>query len=207
MRRLQTDERKGQTVEGLRAALPHLSPSSHWRDIDRLPLVCPGTNVQKKRSGMVAETYNGIILLEINNLRDATEAEEVKASAAVWPTTLAALTGASGKSVKVLVGGTLDDGTLPTATEEILRFHERLYKRCASVYEGVVQRPLSTKNATLVAIGEETIEFVKYKNNIVYVRLSGACVDCQLMDVTLSNGIADILINEIPEIKEVRNID
>ena len=51
------------------------------------------------------------------------------------------------------------------------------------------------------------IEFVKYENNIVYVRLSGACVDCQLMDVTLSNGIADILINEIPEIKEVRNID
>ena len=51
------------------------------------------------------------------------------------------------------------------------------------------------------------IEFVKYENNIVYVRLSGACVDCQLMDVTLSSGIADILINEIPEIKEVRNID
>ncbi|MBE6157375.1 MAG: NifU family protein [Firmicutes bacterium] len=51
------------------------------------------------------------------------------------------------------------------------------------------------------------IEFVKYEDNIVYVRLSGACAECQLVDVTLSNGIEDILINEIPEIKEVRNID
>ena len=51
------------------------------------------------------------------------------------------------------------------------------------------------------------IEFIKYEDNIVYVRLSGACADCQLIDVTLSNGIEEILINEIPEIKEVRNID
>ena len=51
------------------------------------------------------------------------------------------------------------------------------------------------------------IEYVKYEDNIVYVRMSGACADCQLIDVTLSNGIEEILINEIPEIKEVRNID
>ena len=51
------------------------------------------------------------------------------------------------------------------------------------------------------------IEFVKYEDNIVYVRMSGACADCQLIDVTLSNGIEEILINEIPEIKGVRNID
>ena len=148
MRRLQTDERKGQTVGKLREALPHLSPSSHWRDIDRLPLVCPGTSYQKKRNGTCAESYNGIILLEVNSLHDAAEAEEVKASVASWPTTLAALTGASGRSVKILVGGTLDDGTLPSSAEDIRRFHERLYKRCASVYEGVVQRPLLTKCAT-----------------------------------------------------------
>ena len=51
------------------------------------------------------------------------------------------------------------------------------------------------------------IEFIKYEDNVVYVRLSGACAECQLMDVTLNNGIADILMNEIPEIKDVKNID
>ncbi|MBR3049674.1 MAG: NifU family protein [Bacilli bacterium] len=50
------------------------------------------------------------------------------------------------------------------------------------------------------------IEFVKYEDNIVYVRMSGACADCQMLDVTLSDGIEELLKNEIPEIKEVKNI-
>lgn len=51
------------------------------------------------------------------------------------------------------------------------------------------------------------LEFIKYENNIVYVRLTGACKDCSMIDITLKDGIEDMLINEIPEIKEVRNID
>ncbi|MBR4617759.1 MAG: NifU family protein [Bacilli bacterium] len=51
------------------------------------------------------------------------------------------------------------------------------------------------------------IEFVKYEDNIVYVKFSGACIDCGMIDVTLKDGIEELLINEIPEIKEVRKID
>ena len=51
------------------------------------------------------------------------------------------------------------------------------------------------------------IEFVKYEDNIVYVRLVGACQDCPMMDVTLKDGIEELIVNEIPEVKEVRNID
>lgn len=51
------------------------------------------------------------------------------------------------------------------------------------------------------------LEFVKYENNIVYVRMMGACKDCDMMDITLKEGIEEIIINEIPEVKEVRNID
>lgn len=51
------------------------------------------------------------------------------------------------------------------------------------------------------------IEFIKYENNIVYVRLLGACKDCNFIDVTLKDGIEEILISEIPEIKQVINID
>ena len=50
------------------------------------------------------------------------------------------------------------------------------------------------------------IEFVEYKDNIVYIRLTGACRDCSLIDVTLKDGIEEMLITEIPEIKEVINI-
>lgn len=51
------------------------------------------------------------------------------------------------------------------------------------------------------------LEFIKFENNIVYVKLSGACADCPMMDMTLKDGIEELLINEIPEVKEVRNVD
>lgn len=51
------------------------------------------------------------------------------------------------------------------------------------------------------------IEFVKYEDNIVYIDLTGACKDCSLIDVTLKDGIEEIIINDIPEVKEVRIID
>ncbi len=51
------------------------------------------------------------------------------------------------------------------------------------------------------------IEFVKFENGIVYVKLSGACAGCSLIDVTLKEGIEDILVNEIPEVKSVVKVD
>ena len=51
------------------------------------------------------------------------------------------------------------------------------------------------------------LEFVDYKDNIVYVRLMGACKDCSLIDVTLKDGIEEMITSEIPEVKEVVNID
>lgn len=51
------------------------------------------------------------------------------------------------------------------------------------------------------------LEFVKYEEGIVYVRLSGACKDCSMIDITLKDGIEEMIMNEIPEVKEVRNVD
>ncbi len=51
------------------------------------------------------------------------------------------------------------------------------------------------------------LEFIKYEDNIVYVKLTGACQDCPMLDVTLKDGIEELIINEIPEVREVKNID
>jgi Fe-S cluster biogenesis protein NfuA len=51
------------------------------------------------------------------------------------------------------------------------------------------------------------IEFIKYEDQKVYVRLSGACKDCAMIDITLKDGIEEMIINEIPEVKEVINIE
>ena len=47
------------------------------------------------------------------------------------------------------------------------------------------------------------VEFVKFENGDVYVKLSGACQNCSLVDFTLKDGIEEILVNEIPEVREV----
>ena len=51
------------------------------------------------------------------------------------------------------------------------------------------------------------VEFVKYEDNICYVKFEGACAECSMIDVTLKDGIEQLLINEIPEIKEVKKIN
>lgn len=50
------------------------------------------------------------------------------------------------------------------------------------------------------------IEFVKYENNIVYIRMMGACANCEMLDLTLKEGIEASIISEIPEVKEVINV-
>ena len=50
------------------------------------------------------------------------------------------------------------------------------------------------------------LEYIKYQDNIVYIKLKGACQGCPMMDITIKEGIEQLLVNEIPEIKEVRNV-
>lgn len=51
------------------------------------------------------------------------------------------------------------------------------------------------------------IEFIKYEDNIVYIRLMGACANCQMIDLTLKDGIAAAIMSEVPEVQDVINID
>lgn len=50
------------------------------------------------------------------------------------------------------------------------------------------------------------IEFVKYENNIVYIKMMGACSNCQMLDLTLKDGIEAAIQEEVPEVLEVINI-
>ena len=51
------------------------------------------------------------------------------------------------------------------------------------------------------------IEFVKYEDGICYVKLSGACADCNLIEFTLKDGIEVAIMSEVPEVIEVRNVE
>ena len=44
-------------------------------------------------------------------------------------------------------------------------------------------------------------------NGIVRVRLTGACAGCAMSQITLKQGIEKVLLNEIPEVEKVENIE
>lgn len=51
------------------------------------------------------------------------------------------------------------------------------------------------------------IQFIKFEDGIVYIKMLGACSDCAYIDYTIKDGIEQMLVNEIPEVTEVKQID
>ena len=50
------------------------------------------------------------------------------------------------------------------------------------------------------------LEYLGFKDGIVYIRMLGACIDCGALDSTLKDGIEALLVENIPEVIEVRNM-
>lgn len=148
MARIRTDEKRRRTVEAFRQELKDLPPSLRPRTPERLPRICPGQVVKQRRDGSQQTTYTGIVLLEMDNLAREEDKVQLKALATSWPTTMVVVEGANGNSIRILVRGTFEDGTLPANdTEQAERFHQELYKKCAIVYASVLGATPKTKEA------------------------------------------------------------
>jgi len=50
------------------------------------------------------------------------------------------------------------------------------------------------------------VEFIKYEDKIVFVKLTGACQACMFTDDTIKNGLYETLKADIPEIEGVINV-
>lgn len=51
------------------------------------------------------------------------------------------------------------------------------------------------------------LEFIKYEDGLVYIKLIGACGSCPYKNETIKNGILQSLQSEIEEIKDVINVE
>ncbi|HHU27686.1 TPA: NifU family protein [bacterium] len=47
------------------------------------------------------------------------------------------------------------------------------------------------------------VEFVKFEDGIVYLRLLGACSDCAFSNNTIKDGVEIILMEEVPGVERV----
>ena len=50
------------------------------------------------------------------------------------------------------------------------------------------------------------MEFVRFEDGIVYVRMLGACSGCAYIDYTLAGGIEEALLEEIPGVLGVEEV-
>ena len=51
------------------------------------------------------------------------------------------------------------------------------------------------------------MEFVRFEDGIVFLRLQGACGTCPSSVMTLKMGIENALRDQVPEVQEVRTVD
>ena len=99
-----------------------------------LPKICFTSQMENRNKQRVMRAYNGLVLLEVNNLAGFEEAESVRKGAAQIPQTLLAFVGTSGRSVKIVCRGELFDGGLPEGDDDISRFHTNLYEKARVAY-------------------------------------------------------------------------
>ena len=50
------------------------------------------------------------------------------------------------------------------------------------------------------------VEFVRFENGVVFVRMLGTCLGCPLSQLTLKAGIEEILRSKIKEISSVETV-
>ncbi|MBR1503441.1 MAG: DUF3874 domain-containing protein [Prevotella sp.] len=121
--------------------------SPHWTEDGKmktnfdfkltLPRLCFAAEIDKYRKEHRVLNYNGLIVLEANNLADYDEAIKIRNMAARLPQTMMAFLGASVRSVKIVCRGELlpdNGGGLPTDMDDIERFHLELYKTARKAY-------------------------------------------------------------------------
>lgn len=71
--------------------------------------------------------------------------------------------------------------------------------------EDKVEEIISRIRPSLQADGGD-IELVSIDDNVVKVRLTGACGSCPMSQMTLKNGVEAIIRQNLPEIKSVQQV-
>ena len=125
--------RKTYPLEAVQKRFGETDNASHpWKEL--LPDICFSAVFLNRNRQRMMKAYNGLVLLEVNNLGSSDEAEAVRKSAGLIPQTMLAFIGASGLSVKIVCRGELLDGGLPSSDDDIRSFHINLYEKARLAY-------------------------------------------------------------------------
>ena len=143
-------ETKAQLVSGMREVLPYILPSDKNDYVQKVPKLLPAAVFVRKNGIMTMDEYNGIVMLQVNNLSGLMEADAVKERVKELPQTYLVFTGSSGKSVKIWVRFTYPDDLLPEDREQAELFHAHAYRLAVKFYQPQIPFDIELKEPSLV---------------------------------------------------------
>ena len=157
-------ESKGQYISRLREALPSMQGSEgRFASIDKIPRVYPVAEFRRTTDGgRKFKRYNGIVVVEVNQLSGMAEAEYVKQQVSLLPQTYAAFVGSSGRSVKVWIRFSLPDGSLPETEELASLFHVQAYRLAVQCCQPLIPFPITLKEPSLEQNFRMTLDEAPY---------------------------------------------
>lgn len=140
MERFAKDDSK-LTITHFRESIPYLSNNYEgYKDLPKWMHIYPAAEFAKdENNNLKMKAFNGILLLKFGNITDVDGAEGVKRSVAILPSTLAAITGADGKTVIVLIKFQGENDSLPTSEADAEHLYRIAYQQIFPVYQAIVK--------------------------------------------------------------------
>lgn len=124
-----------QLLVELRDLVPYVESKRRLGVAERLPMVLPSAELALDVQGAICfKRFNGLLALTTEQLPDKETVEWIKRSAMQLPTTMMACTGASGRSVKILVKVQPASGEMPDTEEATEAFLQQAYKLVVAAY-------------------------------------------------------------------------
>jgi predicted P-loop ATPase len=109
--------------------------ATNWKGGIKLPRVCFAAEWVNRKGQRKMLNYNGLVVLEVNNLPNYEKAVEIRELAKKLPETLMCFLGGSGKSVKIVCRGEMFTGSLPDDQTMIQQFHLNIYNTARRAYQ------------------------------------------------------------------------
>ena len=140
MERFARDDSK-LTITHFREYVPYLSNNYEgYKDLPKWMHIYPAAEFAKdENNNLKMKAFNGILLLKFGNITDVDGVEGVKRSVAILPSTLAAITGADGKTVIVLIKFQGEKDSLPTSEADAELLYRIAYQQIFPVYQAIVK--------------------------------------------------------------------
>ena len=140
MERFARDDSK-LTITHFRESVPYLSNNYEgYKDMPKWMHIYPAAEFAKdENNNLKMKAFNGILLLKFGNITDVDGVEGIKRSVAILPSTLAAITGADGKTVIVLIKFQGEKDSLPTSEADAELLYRIAYQQIFPVYQAIVK--------------------------------------------------------------------